>query len=251
VNKTVDGMFVLYVCVLMVAAGLAGGYVNYMQIRSDTQESDFDKDSVQPGEIPLYGYLITGVVASFIVPLFLSIAKSDLLKEIFDIDDLNGTKLTDMFIFAGFCLVAAISSRAFIQTITRQIFEVKAEQKSLQVGQKSLQVEIAEVIDNFPAPGEQEHAVEEDKSATTSLPTPPLTSAQFRVLEALNAKQYTWRNATGAAKDSGQPLNETRKILGELIQLGLLVERQSQKSGNLLYKLTARGMLALANSKVR
>ena len=40
-------------------------------------------------------------------------------------------------------------------------------------------------------------------------------------------------------------MSEARIVLGELIGMGLAVERQTQKTGNLLYKITATGAALL------
>ena len=99
-----------------------------------------------------------------------------------------------------------------------------------------------------PAPTRLESAVEDSSAAAN--PPPRLSSSQIRVLRALIKKpRFAWRSAQGVATDSeGLPLGQVRILLGELILMGLVAERQSKESGNLHYKLTARGAVALSKT---
>ena len=91
----------------MITIGAFGGYLNYLH-NFDTTEKD------QNNSIVRYKYILLGIGASFLIPVFLKTISSNLLSS----KDNN-----DYLIFAGFCLIAAIFSRRFITTIGDKILE--------------------------------------------------------------------------------------------------------------------------------
>ena len=64
----------------MIATGAAGGYANYLLSKSVEDTSLPNKGG--PGAMSVRGYMFIGVVAAFIVPLFLSLVGSDILTDI-------------------------------------------------------------------------------------------------------------------------------------------------------------------------
>jgi hypothetical protein len=99
------------IALIMLVAGAFGGGANYLLNRSTTIES-VDKRPT------LCANLFLGIVAALTVPLFLELAQSSLVGVI-----LSGwqTKPETLFVFFGFCVVAAVSSRAFLQSISKQL----------------------------------------------------------------------------------------------------------------------------------
>jgi hypothetical protein len=79
---------------IMVVAGAFGGLINYFIERRDSP----DKSSILRS-------LVVGIGASFLVPLFLNMISSDLMRQM----DQDVGKL---LVFVGFCLIAAITSSA-------------------------------------------------------------------------------------------------------------------------------------------
>ena len=93
--------------VVMLIAGIFGGVINYLL----DQESG--KSSAQLERNALLKSITIGLGASFLVPLFLAIISSDLIE-------LNKLDSSKILVFLGFCLVAAISSRKFIFTLSEK-----------------------------------------------------------------------------------------------------------------------------------
>lgn len=81
--------------------------------------------------------IIIGVGASLMVPLFLNMISSNLLDVIRGTQTVPGDT-SKLLVFFGFCLVAGISSRAFIRTISdRVLSEAKeAKQKARKADEK-------------------------------------------------------------------------------------------------------------------
>ena len=107
--------FVPMLIVVMLSAGTVGGLLNY-----------YTSQSADPDHSSILKSIIAGICASFLVPLFLNMISSNL------IDTIRGSANTSsdvskLFVFAGFCLIAAISSSAFIRTLSdRVLAEAKA-----------------------------------------------------------------------------------------------------------------------------
>ena len=110
----------------MILGGAAGGLASWVLAPADEQEG-----GVRFGII---GYVSVGVVAAFVVPLFLSMAQRELISPEAGADIEAG----DIFIFVGFCIIAGLSARAFIQTISdRLLVEVRqvCEQQTKNIDQ--------------------------------------------------------------------------------------------------------------------
>ncbi|HTO16315.1 MAG TPA: YEATS-associated helix-containing protein [Edaphocola sp.] len=90
---------------IMIISGAFGGFLNYLH-KFDTR-ADEETHSVTK-------YILLGIGAAFVIPLFLKMISSDLIRSSDNLDYL---------IFAGFCLIAAIFSKRFITTIGEQVLE--------------------------------------------------------------------------------------------------------------------------------
>ena len=103
------------VVAIMLAAGLSGGLVNWALTSSDGSDKR-----------PWWSHVLTGIAGAFLVPLFLHITSSDLLAKL---SDGSGAGGSTSLVFAGFCLVAAISSKAFIQSLSKRVLQMAEEAK--------------------------------------------------------------------------------------------------------------------------
>lgn len=183
---------------IMVLAGFLGGGLNYLLSRRESAEST-----------AMWQSLVGGLVASFMVPLFLNMISSNLVESIKGITPNSGDP-SKFFVFAGFCLVAAVSSKAFINTLSHRILnETKATNEKVE----QLKNEVDPII-----------AKETEKESQESMPlsvsiadrTTLLAENQKKVLEALVNGKFTLRTRTGICKDTGLPKEEVIKILEEM-----------------------------------
>lgn len=105
--------------IIMIITGAFGGFLNHLH--------NFDTaDNEQQNRRAKYKYIFLGIGSAILVPAFLKMIASDLIKNSKPYDNIN------YLIFAGFCLVAAIFSKRFINTIGDRILEAakKAETAS-------------------------------------------------------------------------------------------------------------------------
>src|SRR5437899_1806340 len=94
------------IVLVLFGSGVLGGVINY-----------FITDTNQEKPLRWWQHVIVGIGAAFMVPLFLNMISSGL------IDAIRGTEKipadpAKLFVLAGFCLVAAVSARAFIRSIS-------------------------------------------------------------------------------------------------------------------------------------
>jgi hypothetical protein len=183
---------------IMVVAGFLGGGLNYLLSWRDNAES-----------AAIWQSLVGGLVASFMVPLFLNMISSNLVDSIKGIAP-NAGDPSKLFVFAGFCLVAAVSSKAFINTLSHRILsETKATNEKVE----QLKNEVDPIIAK-----ETEKESPEPTSMSVSLADrmTVLGENQKKVLQALASGKFTLRTRTGICKDTGLPREEVIKTLEEL-----------------------------------
>lgn len=105
VSGLVDN-YMLLVLGIMVTAGILGGIANYFLAERHAEFAWRD----------LFKYAVLGVVAALMVPLFLNMISSNLL-------DLARTRPINLFVFAGFCLIAVIFSRRFLENLSTKLIQ--------------------------------------------------------------------------------------------------------------------------------
>ena len=128
----------ILVLAIMITAGVVGGTINYfLNGKSDDEKKILLKS------------IFSGIGASFLVPLFLKTISSNILFDIFK----DTSSKTDYFVYASFCLLSAISSRAFIQTISDKILkeakEAKKEVDSVKAEIKDIENAFNPIIDSM------------------------------------------------------------------------------------------------------
>jgi transcriptional regulator of acetoin/glycerol metabolism len=184
--------------VIILAAGAAGGILNYLLGKKDNADS-----------VAFWQSLVGGIVASFMVPLFLNMISSNL------VDSIRGGSSTPgdpsrLFVFAGFCLVAAVSSKAFISTLSDRILsEAKAARKEV----KQIKNEVDPITEKEAGEVAQLSALARDRVA--------LGDNQKTVLEALKNGKFTLRTRTGLSTQTKLPKDEVIRALSELANRGL------------------------------
>lgn len=96
--------------IIIIIMGAFGGFLNHLH-NFDTNANE------QKNKYVKYKYIFLGIGAAALVPAFLKMISSDLIKKSNDFDN------NCFLIFGGFCLIAAIFSRRFITTIGEKILE--------------------------------------------------------------------------------------------------------------------------------
>lgn len=143
--------WVVFVAIMLVAGVLGGAVGSWFRLGGENAGKPFEMEwgaagGAESGDedaLPLvdpYRHLFEeqppiwrpnitlGIGAALLTPLFLHFTSSQLVSQV-----LADGNLKSCFVFFGYCLVAAISSRAFIGAITRQVSQTNMQQQVEQV----------------------------------------------------------------------------------------------------------------------
>ncbi len=185
----------LTLLVIMLLAGGFGGTVNHL----------LDKRGKREGHSLLRSIFI-GTAASLLVPLFLNMISSTLLAQS-AVDD------EKLFVFSGFCIIAAISSSAFIRRISAKVLqEVQVLQKNVQDTRAGLDL----LLDVHMEP---EYKRGSSPATTNAL---PLAESAIAVLRSLTEGRFALRSAEGISRDSGLGIDQITADLDLLASMGLI-----------------------------
>lgn len=204
---------------VMLAAGAVGGLVNGF----------LSSDAPKPARLAWWKHTVIGITASFMVPLFLTMISADLIDKIRGTEGQPGNPVL-LLNLAGFCLVASVSSRAFIGSLTERLMrEVRdareqaetATATAEQARQRAADATEAALIAQSDAEAAQALAraqVAEEASVDTATTAPrqrsgppqgvglgtpsPALAQEKRVLLALTEGEATLRTVAGVAQDS-------------------------------------------------
>lgn len=102
----------IYLPIIITICGIIGGAT--IQVTTENRPF-FEKE--------LIGKILYGVIAAFLVPLFLNTISSNLIENI-------GKDVQSIYIFIGFCLIASLSSKVFITTLTNKTLNSLKEKQN-------------------------------------------------------------------------------------------------------------------------
>jgi hypothetical protein len=214
--------YVLGLIAIMVIAGILGSYCRRI----------FDKDNTETrsdGYTPTFwDIIIPCIVAAFVIPLFLSIGKSEVFTEV-----VKGEEYSEnMFIVFAFCLLAAVSARSFVNALARQALQkaAAAEKKADEAS------ELASEEPRTIKPADARSEVAQTKAVADTMADFEGSEQERLVLRSLIDSDYVRRSVTGIAKETGLDKREVRNILRNLVARGVVIESPSKRTGSLLYQ---------------
>ena len=201
-NPALLDNYMLIVFGIMLAAGVFAGVANFFL--SDPEGKASGRE--------LLKYLVLGVVAALIVPLFLNMTSSNLLE-------FGRSRPNALFVFGGFCLIFVLLSRRPFDSIMHKL---------MNLGQKRGEPPIASTPRNA-----------EDFFRAG------LSSADLEIMRAVSQGGSVYENLADLASDTTPPKEFVNERLVLLRQLGLLELRANEK--NVLHMcLSAAGSHLLA-----
>ena len=181
--------------VAMIGAGLLGGAANYLLLHKDDPE--YAKRSRS---------FVLGLVAALLAPLFLKTISSDMIDKISSIRYGSGVPF-DFFVFTSFCLMAAVFSRTFAETVAKrlaaEIEKAKRESKEAQT-RAALAEERASEAEPVLRQAMEERTEPLPESARDSIPPSlqdlPVDHTDRELLKALLNGQYSYRTVSSLAE---------------------------------------------------
>jgi hypothetical protein len=123
--------------VIMTVFGILGGLISYLLADADRNKTE--GEHLNPGD--LLKSIIIGVGAAYLVPLFLSVLSSGMVSESRD----DPYKLLT---FAGYCLIAAISSKTFIHSLSKKVIkDIQKESENMKMKLDVLEKDIKPLLE--------------------------------------------------------------------------------------------------------
>lgn len=167
---------------IILITGLLGGYLNFLRTQHAVDPTTGKPQTTHKNYRLLC--LVGGVVAAALIPLFLKTIQSGLLDK--DVNQIS------YMVFAGFCLIAAIFSNTFIDTLSKQVFRqleqinAKADDAKKTATDASTKAQSA---DNKATTAQQTANATVTAMTDTPPPTPPTgPNARGEIVESLTAK---------------------------------------------------------------
>jgi hypothetical protein len=187
---------IILLLLAMVGSGVLGGAANYLLLCKDDPEYARRSRS-----------FVLGLVASLLAPLFLKTISSDMVDRISNIRYGSGMPF-DFFVFTSFCLLVAVFSRTFAETVAKRLAaEVeKAKRESREAQNRAILAEekareaepvLRHEIDTRtePLPESARHSI------PPSLQDLPVDQLDRQLLRALMEGQYSYRTVTSLAEE--------------------------------------------------
>ncbi len=246
-----EATFLPIIISVMVAAGTLGGSVNYFLTRKADPESSFKKS------------IVVGIAAAFLVPLFLNMISSNLIEAIRG-NPSTAPDLSKILVFAGFCLIAAISSKAFIKTLSERILkDVEEAKRGVEEAKKEIKEtkKEAEEAKNV-ALSAQEKASEADAIVQNNIEPDSKENSDFRaatpasisenerkILQEFAVGDRLYRTRTSVARRTEILKAEVDRIVDELKEKGLVDAKLLEAAGRAKSKrwyITPKGRAAIA-----
>lgn len=223
-----------YILGTIFISGILGGLIN-----SFLYDSSIDRPLLW------WQHILIGIGAAFIVPMFLSSISSGLISEIND-GETTSVTLSKLLTLAGFCLLAAISSRAFIRSmidrLMRDVAVAKEEAKEAILRATSAE-EIADLtIEPESLPSPTIRGLTED--ATPSI---EINEIEKKILQVMIESRFSMRSISGIAKDASLSPQDVNSALGGMLKKSL-VEEGKNKEGQIRWHPTAYGRQVMHDS---
>jgi hypothetical protein len=208
--------------VAIVFAGFFGGLINfYLSYRSASEDTT------------LWKSITLGIGASALVPLFLTTISSHLIE---DIRTLPDDQSKNILVFFGFCLIAAISSKAFIQSISRRVLEEAREAKKTAQAASKKASEVQSAVEPILEKETERGSEEQTKATVVAAPPLQLNGDEWKILERL-ATGKLLRTRTGLARETGMSHEEVVRIADNLKEKDLVARKKIEKpDGALIHR---------------
>lgn len=230
------------IVLIMLTAGILGGYTNYLVIKEEVSSTE-GADSLQTINRNLKKKsLFLGVSASLLVPLFLTTISSSIL------DFSLVYPLKNYFIFGGFCLLAAISSKRFIEDVYSRIIKAENEAKAANAKAEDAQEVVKELQESNTEVNEDDYKRLLDNLAKIkTIVDAPTKEDVYKVVKAFIDSKYSYRTASGVAKESNLNVNEVERILNWLKELDISNSKLNRK-GHTVWKIQINELLDIPSS---
>ncbi len=198
---------------IMVATGILGGVANYFLN---------ERESASPWRTGSR-YAVLGVVASLTVPLFLNMISSHMLEA-------TRLKSSELFVFAGFCLLYVVVSRRFFENLAVKLMrQVELVRKDVQ----HLQEASGHAASLAPAPARAAEAEAPESAAQSSvveLPRNAVSYGDIELMRAVGEGNAIYGALTALSAKTTLPRDQVAPRLAALKNMGLIESKIDDKN---------------------
>lgn len=195
----------LYVLIIMLLAGILGGYANYFlrEGAAGAEPADWIK------------YPVLGVVVALTAPLFLNMISSNLV-------DAARTRASDYLVLGGFCLVYVVASRRLVENAANRVLsQVEAVKRELaRMRQSATTAPILQRPADPPV----------DAQARNEPPRENLTHVDVELLRVIGEESIVYGNLAALSERTGVPRELVGQRLAILKSWGVIESRISDKN---------------------
>jgi hypothetical protein len=220
--------------VAMIGSGVLGGAANYLLLHKD-----------DPAYAKRSRSFVLGLVAALLAPIFLRAISSDMVEKITTIRYGSGIPF-DFFVFSSLCLLAAVFSRTFAETVAKRLaVEVEKAKRESQEAQAraALAEERASQVEPLLRQVMEERTEPLPESARATIPPQlqdlPVDHTDRELLQALLNGQYSYRTVSSLAEEVQMEESDAVKRL-ERMRDQALAGKKTTSTRNLWF-LTDKG----------
>lgn len=209
---------------ITLTVGSFGGIINYL-ITADENKILENNTSLKgtPTYYLIFKSIIIGIGASMTVPLFLHTISSEI------IDKCKNGENKYYLIYGGFCIIASVFSRRFLDTVAEKA--LKSAEKAENTSQAAL--EQANVIAEKLTESDVE--LEDDSNSATRSLEGGSISNENKIISIFQNSKYIYRTTKGIAKDLNEDEKSTVEILKKMQEQNIVMN--FNKNGKSLWKL--------------
>ena len=205
-----DIWYAVLIFLIIVFSGLLGGLAAYFL--SESEEKSIRKS------------FVLGLVASFIVPVFLNMISSNLLSD-------AQRQIDKVFIFAGFCVLASVFSKNFLENIYNRVLQLVSDMKE--------KVERMEEASSEPDAPTGEPSKE-------SLDQKRIDKTEFELLNILSSSRWAYRSISGLKNENKLDRNLVDDAINKLLSKKL-IETRIFKNNQTRYFISTKGRKLLGD----
>ncbi len=208
----IDSHLILILCI-MVATGILGGVANYFLN---------ERDGASPWRTASK-HAVLGVVAALTVPLFLNMISSHMLEA-------TRLKSSELFVFAGFCLLYVVVSRRFFENLAvklmRQVELVRKDVQHLQEGRG----QPAPVVTQSLRAVEAESPESTTQSSVVELPRNAVSYGDIELMRAVGEGNAIYGAMTALSAKTTLPRDQVAPRLAALKNMALIESKIDDKN---------------------
>lgn len=214
--------------IIIASAGTFGGLVKFFN-SIDTSKKINWKEFTK--------YILTGIGAAILVPLFLNMISSDLIKA-------DSMATLNYFVFAGFCFIGAYLSNRFLTTIGEKILN---EVKQVKSKQESTTKAVDLLIENESEPTDSvdnstKIGIEKIFQSLDNKIEPNDKGFLIEILKAFDQNgKYTFRSIKGIANELKYPEYVITSVIKAFEENGLIRKVRKRDDGQILWGITSLG----------